>query len=156
MQDVLQAVVGWGTGRAADIGRPQGGKTGTANDYRDAWYIGFTAELVTGIWLGNDDNTPMTEVTGGRLPARLWAAFMTPAVGNDAPQPLPRPTGSDPQIVAVEPDVDSDDGIGSLIQDLFGGSSSEPTAPASNDNNSINTNTNSNSNATDYGSGGRN
>ena len=159
MQDVLQAGVGWGTGRAADIGRPQGGKTGTANDYRDAWYVGFTAELVTGIWLGNDDNTPMTDVTGGRLPAQLWASFMKPAVANEAPQPLPRPTASEPQIVAVEPEVDSDDGIGSLLQDLFGGGSTEPTAPASNGN-STNTDSNSNRNnsgdSNDYGSGGRN
>ena len=140
MQDVLAAVIGWGTGRAADIGRPEGGKTGTANDYRDAWFVGFTAELVTGVWLGNDDNRPMTDVTGGRLPARLWASFMAPAVANDAPQQLPRPTVSEPQIVAVEPELpepeaeaDTDDGIGALLQDLFGGGSSGSTAPADSD-----------------------
>ncbi len=152
MQDVLAAVVGWGTGRAADIGRPEGGKTGTANDYRDAWFVGFTAELVTGVWVGNDDNTPMTEVTGGRLPARLWASFMAPAVAGDAPQQLPRPTVTDPQIVAVEPqptlpdpDAEADDGgIGGLLRDLFGGGDSIPmqTAPSTSQN--------------DGGGGGRN
>jgi penicillin-binding protein 1A len=132
MQDVLAAVIGWGTGKAADIGRPAGGKTGTANDYRDAWFVGFTAELVTGVWLGNDDNTPMAEVTGGRLPARLWAAFMGPAVERDAPQPLPVPTASEPQLVVVEPDTalppdqgDDEDGIGALLQDLFGGGAAD-------------------------------
>jgi penicillin-binding protein 1A len=130
MQDVLAAVIGWGTGKAADIGRPSGGKTGTANEYRDAWFIGFTAELVTGVWLGNDDNRPMTQVTGGRLPARLWALFMAPAVEAEAPQPLPRPSVSEPQVVAIEPDLPSadgadagNDGIGALLQDLFSGGS---------------------------------
>jgi len=130
MQDVLAAVVGWGTGKAADIGRPAGGKTGTANDYRDAWYVGYTAELVTGVWFGNDDNTPMTEVTGGRLPARLWAAFMAPALEGEPVRPLPRPVVQEPQIVAVEPGTgtvadagpDGEDGaFGALLQSLFGG-----------------------------------
>ena len=157
MQDVLAAVVSWGTGKAADIGRPEGGKTGTANDYRDAWFVGFTAELVTGVWLGNDDNRPMTEVTGGRLPAQLWASFMAPAVANAAPQPLPRPHATEPQVVVVEPGasaadiVDDDDGIGGLLQDLFGGGSSDsnsrattpPSAGGRNEDGS-------------YGSGGRN
>jgi penicillin-binding protein 1A len=136
MQDVLAAVIGWGTGKAADIGRPAGGKTGTANDYRDAWFVGFTAELVTGVWFGNDDNAPMESVTGGRLPARLWAAFMAPALEGEPQKPLPRPTVSEPQVVAVESglppaDAGSDDpgnqdetGIGQLLESLFGGGSS--------------------------------
>ena len=65
MLDMMQAVVTSGTGQAASLDRPVAGKTGTSQDYRDAWFIGFTADLVTGVWVGNDDNTPMNKVTGG-------------------------------------------------------------------------------------------
>lgn len=76
---MLQRVVEDGTGTAARIDRPAAGKTGTSQDYRDALFIGFTADLVTGVWVGNDDNRPMTGVTGGTLPAKLWADFMIDA-----------------------------------------------------------------------------
>ncbi len=69
-----------GTGRAAAIGRPMAGKTGTSSEFKDAWFIGFVPQLVTGVWIGNDDNTPMKNVTGGSLPARIWQAFMSQAV----------------------------------------------------------------------------
>ena len=65
MLDVMASVVDWGTGTAAKIGRPAAGKTGTSQDFRDAWFVGFTAQLVTGIWFGNDDNKAMDKVTGG-------------------------------------------------------------------------------------------
>jgi penicillin-binding protein 1A len=80
MQSMLSEVIQSGTGRAAKIGRPAAGKSGTSQDFRDAWFVGFSAELVTGVWLGNDDSTPMKKVTGGGLPARLWRAFMTDAL----------------------------------------------------------------------------
>ncbi|MEX2200869.1 MAG: penicillin-binding protein, partial [Dongiaceae bacterium] len=127
MQDVLAAVIGWGTGKAADIGRPSGGKTGTAQDYRDAWFVGFTAELVTGVWFGNDDNRPMTEVTGGRLPARLWAAFMAPALEGEPIRALPLAAPSEPQIVSVEPPPEETaapgivDEFSNLLESLFSG-----------------------------------
>jgi penicillin-binding protein 1A len=127
MQDVLAAVLGWGTGKAADIGRPAGGKTGTGQDYRDAWFVGFTAELVTGVWFGNDDNRPMTEVTGGRLPARLWAAFMAPALEGEPIRSLPLAAPSEPQIVSVEPLPDETaapgivDEFSNLLESLFSG-----------------------------------
>ena len=76
MTDMLKGVVQRGTGTAAAIGIPQAGKTGTADDYRNAWFIGFTPSIVAGVWVGNDDNSPMNKVTGGSLPARTWAAFM--------------------------------------------------------------------------------
>jgi penicillin-binding protein 1A len=76
MTDMLKGVVQRGTGTAANIGIPQAGKTGTADDYRNAWFIGFTPSLVAGVWVGNDDDSPMNHVTGGSLPARTWAAFM--------------------------------------------------------------------------------
>lgn len=76
MNRMLQDVVNSGTGRNAKIGRPSGGKTGTSDQYRDAWYIGFTSDLVTGFWIGNDDNEPMDGELGGKTPARLWRSFM--------------------------------------------------------------------------------
>ena len=60
--------------------QPSYGKTGTSQDYRDAWFIGYTSALVAGVWFGNDDRKPMRDVTGGDLPARVWANFMRAAV----------------------------------------------------------------------------
>lgn len=81
MLDLLQAVVREGTGKSARLEHaPVGGKTGTTQDYRDAWFIGFTPELTVGVWLGNDDNSPMDKVTGGGLPAEIFREFLTQAV----------------------------------------------------------------------------
>jgi penicillin-binding protein 1A len=68
-----------GTARNAALDQPAGGKTGTAQNYRDAWFIGFTDSLVVGVWVGNDDRTPMDRVTGGSIPASIWKTFMTQA-----------------------------------------------------------------------------
>src|SRR4029079_2679387 len=81
MLDLLQAVVDEGTGRAARIrGVAVAGNTGTSQDYRDAWFVGFTQDLVVGVWVGNDDNTPTRGVVGGDLPAGIWNDFMTRAL----------------------------------------------------------------------------
>lgn len=72
---LLQLVVERGTGRAADPGTFAAGKTGTSQNNRDAWFVGFTKSLVVGVWVGNDDDTPMKGVTGGSLPARMWRDF---------------------------------------------------------------------------------
>ena len=70
---MLEAVVSRGSGRAAGVaGRPAAGKTGTTQDFRDAWFVGFSGGTVIGVWLGNDDATPMDDVRGGTLPARLF------------------------------------------------------------------------------------
>jgi len=83
MNNMLAAVVSKGTGRNAIIDRPAAGKTGTTSDYRDAWFIGYSSDLVAGIWMGNDDGSPMDEqVTGGGLPAALWRDFMLHAHQN--------------------------------------------------------------------------
>jgi len=89
MQQMLQEVIARGTGRAARLDRPAAGKTGTSQEFRDAWFVGFTAELVAGVWVGNDDSSPMKRVTGGGLPARLWRGFMTDALRGTPPRPLP-------------------------------------------------------------------
>jgi len=89
MTDLLRATVAWGSGKAADPGRPAGGKTGTSQEFRDAWFVGFTTELTAGVWLGNDDGAPMQRVTGGALPAQLWGRIMSRALEGFSPKPLP-------------------------------------------------------------------
>ncbi len=91
MNQMMQAVVTEGTGRRAQLDITHTvGKTGTSSSYRDAWFVGFTGQLVTGVWIGNDDFRPMiidssartgsaTGVTGGGLPAQTWQAYMTVA-----------------------------------------------------------------------------
>ncbi|MEA2780736.1 MAG: penicillin-binding protein [Rhodospirillaceae bacterium] len=96
MLDIMQSVVSWGTGRTAQMDRPVAGKTGTSQDYRDAWFIGFTADLVTGVWVGNDDNTPMNKVTGGTVPTRIWHDFMVLAEAGRPVRPLSSPAGELP------------------------------------------------------------
>ena len=76
MNRMLQDVVKFGTGRNAAIARQSGGKTGTSDRHRDAWYIGFTENLVSGFWVGNDNNEPMDDEVGGRTPAKLWRSYM--------------------------------------------------------------------------------
>ncbi len=81
MNYMMQMTVTDGTARRASLpgGRPAAGKTGTTQDFRDAWFIGYTADLVTGVWIGNDDRKPMKKVTGGNLPALVWNDFMARA-----------------------------------------------------------------------------
>lgn len=80
---MLQRVVEAGTGKAARIeGRQVAGKTGTTDDYRDAWFIGYTPEIVTGIWVGNDKNKAHHKITGGSVPALVWKDYMTAALQN--------------------------------------------------------------------------
>jgi penicillin-binding protein 1A len=77
MHDVLASVIREGTARGARINVPAEGKTGTSQNHKDAWFIGFTNDIVVGVWVGNDDNTPTRGVTGGDLPARIWNEFVS-------------------------------------------------------------------------------
>ena len=102
MDRMLQGVIQHGTGKAAAIGRPAAGKTGTTSDFRDAWFMGYTADLVTGVWFGNDDDSPMVKVTGGALPAHAWHDFMTAALKGMPVRPLTTgPAGDDGEPVAA-------------------------------------------------------
>jgi penicillin-binding protein 1A len=85
---VLAGVLTRGTARRWAFERPAAGKSGTTQDSRDAWFVGYTAELVAGVWFGNDDRAPMRDATGGGLAARLWAEFMTEALKGRPPAPL--------------------------------------------------------------------
>ena len=83
-----------GTARHADLpGWQAAGKTGTSQDFRDAWFVGYTSRLVTGVWLGNDDASPTKKATGGGLPVEIWSRFMKTALRGTAPAPLPGVTG---------------------------------------------------------------
>jgi len=80
MNSMMQETLLSGTARKAEIpGWMAAGKTGTSQDFRDAWFIGYTANLVTGVWLGNDDNSPTRKATGGGLPVEVWTRFMRAA-----------------------------------------------------------------------------
>jgi penicillin-binding protein 1A len=84
MMQLLQSAVRNGTGNAARLSMPTWGKTGTTQNHRDALFIGFAGDLVVGIWVGNDDNSPMAaSLVGGGLPARLWRGFMTAALQSE-------------------------------------------------------------------------
>lgn len=78
MTEMLRKVITSGTGRGANIGKPMAGKTGTTNENRDAWFIGYTPDIVTGVFMGNDDNTSIG-LTGGSAPARIWKDMMSVA-----------------------------------------------------------------------------
>ncbi|WP_288409098.1 PBP1A family penicillin-binding protein [uncultured Sphingomonas sp.] len=82
MTDLLQTAVNTGTGRAAQIGRPVAGKTGTTTSYKDGWFMGFSSGITTGVWMGRDDAKAVAGLQGGTAPARAFAAFMRQAVAN--------------------------------------------------------------------------
>jgi penicillin-binding protein 1A len=78
--DLLAATVEGGTARAARLDQPVFGKTGTTQEHRDAVFVGFTGDIVVGVWVGNDDHSPMQGVTGGGLPAQIWRSFVSSAL----------------------------------------------------------------------------
>jgi membrane peptidoglycan carboxypeptidase len=107
MVSMLKGVITGGTGTSAGIGRPAAGKTGTSQDWRDAWFVGFTPDLLTAVWVGNDNGAPMAKVTGGELPAAIWHRFMSVAEkdlpSRDFPWLVPEPPGEPPlQTVSEE------------------------------------------------------
>ncbi len=146
MLDVMASVVDWGTGKKAKLdGWPVYGKTGTSQNFRDAWFIGLTADLVTGVWVGNDNGAPMDKVTGGSLPVLIWHDFMQTALADLPPRDVVRGGGalvasagapteltpSEPSATspAPEPPAEAQSGIGSLLDAILGGGSA-PAKPS--------------------------
>jgi penicillin-binding protein 1A len=105
MNDMLSGTISFGTGQKAAIeGHEAAGKTGTTQSFRDAWFVGYTAQYVGGVWIGNDDGRRMKKVTGGSLPALLWHDVMTYAHEDKAPLPLPGTHGARyPEAMAALP-----------------------------------------------------
>ena len=91
MIKMMENTIETGTGKNAKINRPAAGKTGTSQSLRDAWFIGFSSELVVGVWFGNDDDSPMNNITGGTAPAILWSDFMKKAHLGRVPKDLTKP-----------------------------------------------------------------
>ncbi len=137
MTELMKAAVETGTGRAAQIGRPLAGKTGTTSSNKDGWFLGFTNELTTGVWMGRDDARAVPGLAGGRAPARAFAAYMARAVGGTPPEPLV--TSVDTGEMIIEPDeqvygIDSRDPsemeLGADGEDLVPGNVQQPRPDA--------------------------
>ncbi|MGP2493834.1 transglycosylase domain-containing protein [Mesorhizobium sp. PUT5] len=105
MNSMMAGTVQSGTATKAAFGWPSAGKTGTSQNSRDAWFVGYTANLTTGVWFGNDDGTPMKKVTGGTLPAQAWHEFMLAAHEGVPVAPLPGTWKSTPSPTVVPDDV---------------------------------------------------
>jgi penicillin-binding protein 1A len=105
MNRMLTAAVNHGTGRKAKLdGRPAAGKTGTTQDFKDAWFIGYSGDVVAGVWTGNDKPTPMKKVTGGSFPTLIWKSFMSAALQN-RPVRMQMPVAPEMPSAAATPDV---------------------------------------------------
>jgi len=90
MNAMMQETLLIGTAKHAELpGWQAAGKTGTSQDYRDGWFVGYTSQLITGVWLGNDDNSPTKRVSGGNLPVNVWSRYMKAALKDVPPSPLP-------------------------------------------------------------------
>jgi penicillin-binding protein 1A len=129
MTQLMVETVTTGTGRAARLEeRPSGGKTGTTQDYHDAWFVGFTSDLVCGVWIGNDNNSPMVKATGGGLPARIFHNFMETAESGLPVKPLAGTVDiaalqavTDATTSPAAKPADKPTDIEGLINKLFGG-----------------------------------
>ncbi len=132
MTDLLQTAVNTGTGKAAQIGRPVAGKTGTTSASKDGWFLGFSSGITTGVWMGRDDSRPIPGLHGGTAPAKAFAAYMSKAVAN-------RPVEQfDTAVTLPEMQIEPDDeaygqpdsgGAGTVYVDENGNPIGQPTAP---------------------------
>lgn len=141
MTYMLRKVVEVGTGRAANISKAVAGKTGTTDDYRDAWFVGFTPDVVAGVWLGNDSNKKLPGITGGGLPARVFADYMRVANQNFANSVFdyPKLNGEDKKPEEIT-DIKDTEGLEEVVGegDSTGNQSQEATKPQAQTTNPIN------------------
>ena len=112
---MLESVIEYGTGKGAKLDRPAAGKTGTSQDYRDAWFFGFTGDYTTGVWIGNDDDSPMKKITGGSLPVQVWRGVMSQAERSLPAKPL---SGSDIPAAPIHVEAHAEDHSGGLGDQL--------------------------------------
>jgi penicillin-binding protein 1A len=130
MNQMLQGVVLYGTGQRAMLDRPVAGKTGTSSNYRDAWFIGYTADLVGGVWVGNDNGKPMKQVTGGSVPAEMWHDVMLQANRPYPVRALSTAFVNDTLPYAAQHDTESQpdqDGVfDSILESLLGPKEEKP------------------------------
>ncbi|WP_339637441.1 PBP1A family penicillin-binding protein [uncultured Sulfitobacter sp.] len=145
---MMEKVISEGTGQRAQFGgRQLAGKTGTTSANKDAWFVGFSADYVAGVWMGYDDNTPLTGVTGGGLPAEIWRETMSrvhdglplkelpmqapaPPSNLSEAQPEPQPQPQQPQGGGTQGGGGADNVIDRVLRDIFGGGSSGSGASA--------------------------
>ncbi len=122
MTGLMMETVATGTGKAARLDeRPSAGKTGTTQDFHDAWFVGYSADLVSGVWIGNDNNAPMKHATGGGLPAHIFKNFMEAAEQNVPVKPLVAATATDAASPAAAPDAGDDQSdFGKFLDSLLG------------------------------------
>ncbi len=104
--DMMRDVITRGTGTGAAIGRPAAGKTGTTSDYKDAWFVGFTPDLSTCVWIGDDNGEPLNRMTGANEPATIWRDFMSVALANVPASDFVKPSGV---VVPAEPKIIKED-----------------------------------------------
>lgn len=127
MDSMLAGAVEIGTGKRAKLpGWPIGGKTGTTQDDKDAVFVGFSSHMITGVWLGNDDSSPMSHVSGGSFPAEIWSEVMQKAHQGLAPTPLPDSYDTPMDAVATTPQQPAQPGdkprtVVDLLKGIFGG-----------------------------------
>ncbi len=127
---MMEKVVSEGSGRRAQLpDRQVAGKTGTTQAARDAWFIGFTADYVAGVWMGYDDNTPLTGVTGGGLPAEIWRETMVRVHQGVPPKPLPMVIPApvrapeperQPEPIVIPQDRVAETVLEQVLRDIFG------------------------------------
>lgn len=127
MNLMMSRVVEAGTGTRARMNNFQiAGKTGTGNDYRDAWFIGFTPGMVGGVWVGNDNFTTTARVTGGSLPTDIWARFMPVALRDTPSRPLQMPRDEDYDVGVPDPEIPTLTAVGAPVGAAIG---PPPVAP---------------------------
>ncbi len=131
LQGMMRGVTEFGTGQGARMGRSVMGKTGTSQDFRDAWFTGFTDQFIASVWVGNDDNTSMKRVTGGSIPARIWREVVTVAHDTKGRSwmspPVTTSWGEDPDAAYRPPQQGQSGEFGGLLRRLL--DSGPQTAP---------------------------